>query len=546
MAWTKPRVITLTKREGQSYGFYLRVEQGEEGHLIRSLEMGGAAELAGLKDGDRIIRVNGTFVDNIEHSQVAEMVRKSGMTVTFHVIGEEAYKQAKANGVNLAEPQSSTAQNQPTMNGVSTPAPKAKLCYLQKSSSGFGFSLRSVKGNPGTFMTDVISGGVADQAGVKAGDRLVEINGENIESAKHDQIVQKVKVAGNNIMLLLVDDDTDKYFKNKSILAGVANATVRHLPHKPRIADMVKRADGYGFMLKAEPNRAGHYIGEIDKGSPAEKAGLKDADRLVAVNGEEIQQYTHEQVVDKIRQQGSNCCLLVIDAETDKMYKLGGASPLLYWEEMRASLPSYSDCESTPAPTPAPAVPIPIPATPSPVPAAATPVLAAATPVPAEMDYKPKLCRLEKTPAGFGFHLNGIQGLDGQYIKEVVKGGAADKAGVEDEDIVVEVNGVNVETSTHEEVVNLIRKSGDTLVLLLAKKEAYDHLKAQGISITPQLLNVEPIADIPTPASAQEEERKEEQQETETEKLPSPPRSRKSSSSSSSSSSSAGSEDERL
>lgn len=58
-------------------------------------------------------------------------------------------------------------------------------------------------------------------------------------------------------MLLVVDEDTDKYFKNKSIRPGVANAAVRHLPHKPRIADMVKRADGYGFILKAEPNRAG-------------------------------------------------------------------------------------------------------------------------------------------------------------------------------------------------------------------------------------------------------------------------------------------------
>lgn len=70
MAGPKPRVIALSKREGQSYGFYLRVEEGVEGHLVRALEMGGPAELAGMKDGDRIIRVNGIFVDNIEHIQV--------------------------------------------------------------------------------------------------------------------------------------------------------------------------------------------------------------------------------------------------------------------------------------------------------------------------------------------------------------------------------------------------------------------------------------------------------------------------------------------
>lgn len=67
---------------------------------------------------------------------------------------------------------------------------------------------------------------------------------------------------------------------------------------------------------------SGHYIGEIDKGSPAERAGLKNMDRLVAVNGQEIDNCRHEQVVEKISQQGNKCSLLVLDAETEKMYKL--------------------------------------------------------------------------------------------------------------------------------------------------------------------------------------------------------------------------------
>lgn len=34
-------------------------------------------------------------------------------------------------------------------------------------------------------------------------------------------------------------------------------------------------------------------------------------------------------------------------------------------------------------------------------------------------ELKPKLCKMEKTSAGFGFHLNGVQGMFVQYIKEV-------------------------------------------------------------------------------------------------------------------------------
>lgn len=77
MAGYKPRVISLTKVQGQTFGFYLRLEQGEDGHLIRCLEMGGPAELAGMKDGDRILRVNGTFVDGLSHSQVSMVLNYS-------------------------------------------------------------------------------------------------------------------------------------------------------------------------------------------------------------------------------------------------------------------------------------------------------------------------------------------------------------------------------------------------------------------------------------------------------------------------------------
>lgn len=75
--------------------------------------------------------------------------------------------------------------------------------------------------------------------------------------------------------------------------------------------------------------------------------------------------------------------------------------------------------------------------------------------------------------------------------RQVVKGGAADRAGLEDDDIVVEVNGVNIEQSTHEEAVNLIRHSGDTLVLLVAGKTTYEQMKDKGVTITPKLLDRE-------------------------------------------------------
>ncbi|KAF7658883.1 hypothetical protein LDENG_00005640 [Lucifuga dentata] len=448
MAAYKPRVINLTKTQGQTFGFYLRVEHGEEGHLIRCLEMGGPAELAGMKDGDRILRVNRTFVDGLSHSQVVDIVKDSGASITFHILDEDSYKQAKAEGRNLSDPHATpVAQNRTKQE------PKPKLCYLVKSSSGFGFSLRTVRGEQGFFMTEVSPGGVAERAGVKVSDRLLEVNGENIEGSTHEQVVEKIKLAGSTLMFLLVDEETDKYYQNKRI--------------KPRIADITKGSDGYGFFLRQDPKETVHLIKDIDRGSPAERAGLMDEDRLVAVDGAEVDSCSHEQVVDRIRQSGNKCCLLVVNKDTDQMYKMGGVSPMIFFEEMKGSIPppSYTEAVNLPAP------------------------VRPATPV-QERDeqLKPKLCRMEKTPAGYGFHLNGIQGVWGQSIKQVVPGGAADRAGLEDEDVVMEVNGVNVEKSTHEEVVELIRNSGNSLVMLVAQKSIYEQLRAKGAAIMPQLL----------------------------------------------------------
>ncbi|XP_062288086.1 Na(+)/H(+) exchange regulatory cofactor NHE-RF3 [Scomber scombrus] len=513
MAGYKPKVISLTKRPGQTFGFYLRVEHGEDGHLIRSLDMGGPAELAGMKDGDRILRVNGAFVDGLSHSEVVDLVRNGGATVAFHTLDEASYKQAKAQGVNLSDP-----NNAPVVNGVAKHALKPKLCYLAKSSSGYGFSLRSVNGQQGLFMTEVLSGNVADRAGVKANDRLLEVNGEDVEDSTHKQVVEKIKQSGSSLMFLLIDEEADRYYQIKRIKVGASSATVKYLPHKPRIVDMTKGSDGYGFLLREEPNQTGHLIRDIDRGSPAERAGLKDMDRLVAVDGKEVDGCSHDQVVDRIRQSGNKCCLLVVDKDTDQMYKQGRVSPMLFWEERNDSLspPSYTEAVKLP--------PTPVQET--------------------EEELKPKLCKMEKTSAGYGFHLNGIQGVCGQYIKEVVRGGMAEKAGLEDDDIVVEVNRVNVEQSSHDEVVGIIRNGGSSLEMLVAKKSIYDQLKAKGVPITRQLLGEASYVEVhsaETPEACEEVEYEEvERPETPNE------RARERTPSVSSSSSSNDSEDERL
>lgn len=101
-------------------------------------------------------------------------------------------------------------------------------------------------------MTEVTPGGTGHKAGIRPNDRLLEINGENIEGLSHTQVVAKIQQAGSSIMFLLADRETNEYYKRKNMRITASLATVNYLPHKPRVVEMTKGSRSYGFMLKED------------------------------------------------------------------------------------------------------------------------------------------------------------------------------------------------------------------------------------------------------------------------------------------------------
>lgn len=122
----------------------------------------------------------------------------------------------------------------------------------------------------------------------------------------------------------------------------------------PRLCHIVKWAhfDGYGFNLHAEKGKPGQMIGKVDEGSPAEAAGLREGDRIVEVNGVNIANENHKQVVQRIKAVDDETKLLVVDAEADKYLK---AHDIV----IKSSLPSVVHLKTPPSPvgSPAPASP---------------------------------------------------------------------------------------------------------------------------------------------------------------------------------------------
>lgn len=91
-------------------------------------------------------------------------------------------------------------------------------------------------------------------------------------------------------------------------------------------------------------------------------------------------------------------------------------------------------------------------------------------------------------------------------------------AGIKDNDILVEVNGVNVENRSHDEVVEMIHRSGNSLEMLVASKSVYDQLKATGVNITRQCLADRPeVQNQSTETSSDESRQQDSRPETPTE-----------------------------
>ena len=68
-------------------------------------------------------------------------------------------------------------------------------------------------------------------------------------------------------------------------------------------------------------NITGHFIGSIGPGSPAEDAGLMEGDELVEVNGIDVTQENHKQVVQRIMENQTEVTILVVNNNCEKYHK---------------------------------------------------------------------------------------------------------------------------------------------------------------------------------------------------------------------------------
>uniref|UniRef100_A0A7M4E7M3 NHERF family PDZ scaffold protein 4 n=1 Tax=Crocodylus porosus TaxID=8502 RepID=A0A7M4E7M3_CROPO len=332
----RPRFYLLSRSPSEIFGFYLRTELGHPGHVIRQLEAGGPAQRQGLKDGDRLLQVNGEDVDRAPW-QVVQKIKASGTRVSVTVLDGSTYKVAKTLGRDVGA----------MLPGIARP----RLCYITKDKSGFGFSVSAPEGVKGTFRLSVVHDGPADRAGVPDGSWLLELNGASVKNCSYAQLSRKLKQSGGQVTLLVLDAADEELCRRRGLRVTAAMADASRLPFRVRKLHMVKGPKGYGFLLQEEAGiqgQPGQFLREVDVGLPAERAGMREGDRLLAVNGKSVEELDHQQIVLLIRASGPQVTLLVIDAQGNAFFNAVRLSPLLFYEDQDAASGAHASSPGLP------------------------------------------------------------------------------------------------------------------------------------------------------------------------------------------------------
>ncbi|CAF1459430.1 unnamed protein product [Adineta ricciae] len=183
---------------------------------------------------------------------------------------------------------------------------EVRLCRLHPWSNfpGFGFTLEPSLGPPHrTCMVE--SNSPAEAGGLRIRDVILAVNNQQISDTDFNRIQTMINEAYNQnsrIDLLVIKQKSYELVEKRKIKIDQASATVidtpatmpdsyRNFPQlTPRICSICISGNEtvFGFDLTSGVNKIGLYAQKVYPNSQAEHSGLRNNDRIIEVNGQNI------------------------------------------------------------------------------------------------------------------------------------------------------------------------------------------------------------------------------------------------------------------
>ncbi|XP_036685866.1 protein scribble homolog isoform X7 [Balaenoptera musculus] len=363
------------------------------------------------------------------------------------------------------------------------------MLTIVRQTGGLGISIAGGKGSTpykgddeGIFISRVSEEGPAAQAGVRVGDKLLEVNGVALQDAEHQQAVEALRGAGTTVHMRLwrermVEPENavtvtplrpeDDYSPRERWGGGLRLPLLQPEPPGPlrqrHVACLVRSEKGLGFSIAggkgSTPYRAGDpgiFISRIAEGGAAHRAGtLQVGDRVLSINGVDMTEARHDHAVSLLTAASPTIALLL---EREAGGPLAPGPP--------PHSPPPPAATTTTVATATPGEPGPLRLAPS--------LLAAALegPYPVEEICLPR--------AGGPLGLSIVGGSDhsshpfgvqepGVFISKVLPRGLAARSGLRVGDRILGVNGQDVRDATHQEAVSALLRPCLELVLLVRR-----------------------------------------------------------------------------
>uniref|UniRef100_A0A8C2YQF9 Protein scribble homolog n=1 Tax=Chinchilla lanigera TaxID=34839 RepID=A0A8C2YQF9_CHILA len=330
----------------------------DEGIFISRVSEEGPAARAGVRVGDKLLEVNGVALQDAEHHEAVEALRGAGAAVQMRVWRERMVEPENAVTVTPLRPEDDYSPREWRGGGLRLPLlqPEAPgplrqrhTACLVRSEKGLGFSIAGGKGSTpyragsgGIFISRIAEGGAAHRAGtLQVGDRVLSINGVDMTEARHDHAVSLLTSASPTIALLLEREtggppppSPPPHSSSPPTTAAAATpgepGVLRLAPslltatlegpypveeiHLPRAGGPLGLSIVGGSDHSSHPfgvQEPGVFISKVLPRGLAARCGLRVGDRILAVNGQDVREATHQEAVSALLRPCLELSLLV-------------------------------------------------------------------------------------------------------------------------------------------------------------------------------------------------------------------------------------------
>ncbi|CAF0868518.1 unnamed protein product [Didymodactylos carnosus] len=328
-------------------GFNLDRQNGPP-YLVFAVESYSPAAVGGLQMQDVILQVNREDVGNVDYEtfrQCIDRARQKG-PVELLVCNSSKYQEMKANSMPI-DPSSAIRMGTPaTMpehirNEYMQRAPRICEIKMKPEDTSFGFAVANGNGGSGLYIQDVVPNSQAYLAGLRKNDRILEVDGKKVEDDESLSIIAKIGKAKSKraVKLFVADTHTYKHYKTnnqkfnpRSAAPSITNQSrsrassrgpsiqmetngdapryISEPQPSPEHDDDIRlctinrlnESDSFGIELIYHKHEHYHSLMLVGHQSLAQRAGIKNHDRLIEINGQNVEQFEHGHVTEKILQ----------------------------------------------------------------------------------------------------------------------------------------------------------------------------------------------------------------------------------------------------